>query len=593
MTQPPQSQVKKGRRARPFSAHLWRPRGLFFKIFGWFLAGQLLIALALVALAATTQRGFDQRLGEILGANLEARTRAAAIAYEKGGPSALREAWQNSRPGPRVGSSPDDAPPDDALPSRRPPDDRPPGQPPGDALREMEPPRGGFGRGVRARGRFGRGARSRGGFGRGSNDPDAASLYVLSAPAGNSSALIARYLIGAGAPSPQLSLATRPTASPETLTRRNGTVYLIRRVETARGRRYAGVLRLRWREGRPGRLLNNWWGGGPNAPAAPWRFAVVGLTMGALCYALARYLTDPAIKLRRATQQFAAGDFAVRVGPQLGARRDELADLGRDFDQMAERIEGLLLSQRQLLGDISHELRSPLTRLSLALELATESADAPTRAFLTRIESEIGEMNRLIGQLLTIAKLENGASARQQNSREAAYIDLAHLIEHVAQNADFEARSHGGKVEITHLETCQIVGDGELLHSALENVVRNAILHSAEAPRIEISLHIETQSALAPATPLSPVHLATVRVRDYGPGVPEEALEQMFRPFFRIAAARDRQSGGTGLGLSITQRAARFHGGDVIAHNAQGGGLEVKIQLPVAVKERVEVEANE
>lgn len=185
----------------------------------------------------------------------------------------------------------------------------------------------------------------------------------------------------------------------------------------------------------------------------------------------------------------------------MGARRDELADLGRDFDQMAERIENLLLSQRQLLGDISHELRSPLTRISLALELATQSADAPTRAFLSRIEGETLEMNRLIGQLLTIAKLENGAHSGQQDSREAAYIDLAHLIEHVAQNADFEAQSRGGRVEITQSQACQIVGDGELLHSALENVVRNAILHGPTVPRVEISLLVESSKTPKPKTP--------------------------------------------------------------------------------------------
>ncbi len=536
------------RAKRPFWARLWRPRGLFFKIFGWFLAAQLLIALALYALAATTQRGFDQRFSEMIGVNLEARARAAAIAYENGGAAALSEAWQSARP----------APPDAVGPPRF--------DEPGDAPPVGRVGRGGFGFG---RGRFRRGANRRA-----LNDLQESSLFVLRAGKTPAS-LVAQHLIGPIAPARQFSLPNGSQTFPETFSGEGGATYLIRRVETAHGGQYLGVLRLRLRGDGPGRTLDNWLGGGPGAPAAPWRFAVVALTMGALCYALARYLTDPAIKLRRATRQFAAGDFAVRVGPQMGARRDELADLGRDFDQMAERIEGLLLSQRQLLGDISHELRSPLTRLSLALELAAQSADAPTRPFLTRIEAEIGEMNRLIGQLLTIAKLENGANSSHQDSREAAYIDLAGLVEHVAQNADFEAKSRGGNVKITELAACQIVGNGELLHSALENVVRNAILHSPGAPRVEISLQIETKKS---------AQIAMIRVRDHGPGVPAEALERLFQPFFRVDAARDRQSGGTGLGLSIAQRAARFHGGEVRAQNAPGGGLEVEISLPVAAQ---------
>lgn len=594
---------------RGFSARLWRPRGLFWKIFGWFLAAQLLIALALTALAAATQRGFDQRFSEMIGVNLEARARAAAIAYESGGQSALLEAWQSTRRGamrsasdsPNSSSTAQNSVASDSgegnssasasaspvspavPPSERPPSERPL---PDDLSSDDSP--SDFASGARGGDRIGRRferglGRRRGldfgsgdGLGpprRGLNDLEASSLFVLSASPQKPAFLVARLLIGPPARLSGFSIPADKTAFPETYSAPGGATYLLRRVETARGGKYLATLRMRRERQGPLRFFNSWLGGGPNAPAAPWRLMVIVLTMGALCYGLARYLSDPALKLRRATQQFAAGDFATRVGPQMGARRDELADLGHDFDRMAERIEGLLLSQRQLLGDISHELRSPLTRLSLSLELASQGANAPNQALLGRMEGDVGEMNRLIGQLLTIAKLENGASALQQNSREAAYIDLAHLVEHVAGNADFEAVNRGGSVRITQLEACQIVGNGELLHSALENVVRNAILHSPGAPRVEISLQVQKKGG---------ARFALIGVRDHGPGVPEDALEAMFRPFFRVDAARDRQSGGTGLGLSITQRAARFHGGEVRAQNAAGGGLGVEISLPIA-----------
>ena len=379
--------------------------------------------------------------------------------------------------------------------------------------------------------------------------------------------------------------------------------YLLCRVDTAHGGRFLGVLALRQGGGKWRWPMLVALGGGPNRSGniAWWRIVVAALTMGALCYALARYLTDPAIKLRRATRLFAAGDFGARVGPQMGRRRDELADLGRDFDQMAGRIEELLLAQRQLLGDISHELRSPLTRLSLALELALPTSNEPTRGYLNRIQGEVSEIGGLIEQLLTLTRLENTSLDKGSQSREAAYLDLARLIEHVAQNADFEAKSRGGSVKIVRSEDCQIVGNGELLHSALENVVRNAILHSPRTPRVEISLYLENSAEFAPETPKNrprnrlknrvvstfdkpdiPVRTAVIRVRDYGPGVPEETLEMLFRPFYRLSVGRERQSGGTGLGLSIAQRAARFHGGEASARNAPGGGLEVEISLPLS-----------
>jgi two-component system sensor histidine kinase CpxA len=292
-------------------------------------------------------------------------------------------------------------------------------------------------------------------------------------------------------------------------------------------------------------------------------------------------LTAPAVKLRNATHQFAAGDLKTRVGPLMGRRRDELADLGRDFDVMAERIESLLISERRLLGDISHELRSPLARLQLALDLAEQTADPETKQYLARIESEAEELNGMIGQLLTLTRLENAVAA-QQGSKDAAFIDLEQLVKHVCENADFEARARGVRVELLHSERCQIIGNGELLHSAVENVVRNALLHAPQSPKVEVALTVAPHEALTAED--TATREAVIRVRDYGPGVPEESLQDLFRPFYRVAVARDRQTGGTGLGLSITERAVQFHGGTVTASNAEGSGLLVEIRLPLTEK---------
>ncbi|MBW3635748.1 MAG: HAMP domain-containing protein [Armatimonadetes bacterium] len=296
----------------------------------------------------------------------------------------------------------------------------------------------------------------------------------------------------------------------------------------------------------------------------------VFVAAGIVAFGLARYLTAPTVKLRRATHQLAGGDLSTRVGPAMGRRRDELADLGRDFDLMAARIEELMLSQRRLLGDISHELGSPLARLNVALELAQQGADEETRGYLARIERESGRLNTLIGQLLTLTRLENARpDAHSGASDEVASVDLSQLVEDVCADADFEAQRLGRSVKLERNDPCRIAGNAELLRSAVENVVRNAVLHAPQSSSVEVALSMEN-----PQT-------ALVRVRDYGSGVPNEALSQLFRPFYRVAEARDRQSGGVGLGLSITQRAVAFHGGTVEAFNAHGGGLLIEMRLPV------------
>jgi two-component system sensor histidine kinase CpxA len=296
------------------------------------------------------------------------------------------------------------------------------------------------------------------------------------------------------------------------------------------------------------------------------RLAVMFLVASLVCYGLARYVTAPVKKLRRATQQLSEGDLSARVGPLLGRRRDEITDLGRDFDRMAERIEGVMGAQKRLLRDISHELRSPLARLNVALELVRQQVGSGPGPALDRIEREAERLNELIGQLLTLTVLESGAE-----KTERVPVDLAALVGEIATDAEFEARNRSVSVRITESEEVTAQGAPELLRRAVENVVRNGVRFTAEGSEVEIGLTCRTDEDGA---------WACIRVRDHGPGVPESALADLFRPFYRVAEARDRRSGGTGIGLAITERAVRLHGGTVRAANVPGGGLEVAIELP-------------
>jgi len=295
------------------------------------------------------------------------------------------------------------------------------------------------------------------------------------------------------------------------------------------------------------------------------RLLVVVLIAAAACYALARYVARPLATLRSATRELAQGNLRVRVTPAMGTRTDEFADLGRDFDAMAERLEGLMTSERRLLRDISHELRSPLARLSVALGLARQQAtDDP--AVLDRIEREADRLNALIGQLLTLARLESGA---REPGREM--VEVLAIVRDVAEDADFEARGRRRAVKIIEAADASVVGDGELLRSAVENVVRNAVRHTVEGTAVEIAVR-QLHENPAPGVRIS--------VRDHGGGVPDRALPYIFEPFYRVSEAREHGSGSVGLGLTIAHRTVRLHGGTVRAANAADGGLVVDIDLP-------------
>jgi two-component system sensor histidine kinase CpxA len=309
----------------------------------------------------------------------------------------------------------------------------------------------------------------------------------------------------------------------------------------------------------------------PGALAA--RVLAAVLTAGLLCYMLARYIVSPVVKLRAVTRQLTGGDLSARVGPLMGARRDELADMGRDFDAMAARIEALLGAQARLLRDISHELRSPLARLGVALDLLRKRTPPEAETHLARIEREAARLNEMIGQLLSLSRSETGADGER-----ARRVDLSALVREVAEDADFEARSRNRSVEVTECDACETAGTPALLRSAFENVVRNAVRHAPEGTPVRVSLKRLGGGAGEGE--------ATLRVRDEGPGVPEEALKEIFRPFYRVDDSRTRETGGVGLGLAITERAVRLHSGAVGAANAPGGGFVVEIRLPLVRPEQ-------
>jgi two-component system, OmpR family, sensor histidine kinase CpxA len=306
---------------------------------------------------------------------------------------------------------------------------------------------------------------------------------------------------------------------------------------------------------------------GPRGMPVPGLIIAV-LSSGLVCYFLAWYMTKPVARLRAATQLLAAGDLTARAGNPKSRRHDEIAGLVRDFDTMAGRLETLVKAQSRLLNDISHELRSPLARLNVALGLARQRSGPESASMLERIELEASRLNELIGRLLTLARLEDG-----EQRVPSTPVLLDEVVMNVAEDAEFEAQARRCHVRSDIPPgTWEVRGQASLLHSAIENVVRNAIRYTREGTTVEI--HLEKSESSKGAE-------AVVSVTDCGSGVPPDALEKLFQPFYRLDDDRGRQTGGVGLGLAITERAVRFHGGRVAAFNRAEGGLLVEIHLPL------------
>ena len=300
----------------------------------------------------------------------------------------------------------------------------------------------------------------------------------------------------------------------------------------------------------------------PAVAAATLAIALVVSTV--ICFFLTKHLVSPIDRLRQATRELAAGNLNVRMLPSLKGRRrqDDLALLAADFDTMAERLQTLLQSKERLLRDVSHELRSPLTRLQLALSLARRQ-DGGTERQLTRIACEADRLEQLIARTLKLVRLERPASDFQ-----SVPVDVGNLLHTIVQDVAIEAEARNCRVSVHADAGLEVSGDVELLRSAFENVIRNAVRYGVTGSEV-----------LVTAVRRDGID---VTVRDHGPGVPEKDLKLIFEPFYRVDAARDRAGGGEGLGLAIAARAIAIHGGNIEARNLPGGGLEVAMRLPVS-----------
>lgn len=287
---------------------------------------------------------------------------------------------------------------------------------------------------------------------------------------------------------------------------------------------------------------------------------------GLVSYAFARSMSRPLERLQATARRLADGDLAARTPARDAARRDEIGMLAREIDAMAARLASLIEARRQLLRDMSHELRSPLARLQMAVGIARQPGADEARQ-LERIERESERLEKLIAGILDYARLERDPSTLARET-----VDVPELVRGVLQDAEFEFQAEAGRIVVS-FPPDELPGgallpnaDPAVLHTAVDNVVRNALLHGGPGP-IEVSVE-------ANAGELS------ITVRDHGPGVPPSDLERIFEPFYRVTTDAPRVE-GYGVGLALAGRAAGLHGGRVVAENAQGGGLRVRIVLPV------------
>jgi signal transduction histidine kinase len=288
----------------------------------------------------------------------------------------------------------------------------------------------------------------------------------------------------------------------------------------------------------------------------PYYFLVIGAT-GVLCWLASAAVVSPIRGIAASIALFGQGNLSVRVNSR---RPDEIGQLGSSFDQMAERLQRMIVSERRLLADISHELRSPLARLKFAVKLARTSADRD--GALDRIDRDVDRIASLVAGIVEITLAEGTLGAQGTEM-----VRIGDVLDEVIHDCTLEAEARGCRIALSGESTSEILGNRELLRRALENVIRNGIRYSPEQSTVDVSL-VEDSAA------------ANIAIRDYGTGVPEDTLTRIFDPFFRVEEARDSLGGGSGLGLSIAKRAVQVHHGTITAENASPG-LRVQIKIPL------------
>jgi len=299
---------------------------------------------------------------------------------------------------------------------------------------------------------------------------------------------------------------------------------------------------------------------GSTVPFEPWTFlpyyGLILLNIALLCWPLAWHINSPLRSLARTVDRFGQGDLSTRAKSK---RRDEIGELARSFDRMADRLETLLTAERRLLQDVSHELRSPLARLSFAAALLNTEPDRQKAE--ARIQKEVGRLSTLVGSLLEMTRAEGDPASRQFRT-----IQIQDLLRDVVDDCSVEAAARSCRISIESSEPASITGDEELIRRAVENVLRNAIRYSPERETVTVRLESSEGST-------------KIEIRDRGPGVPEEQLSEIFQPFVRVDDSRNDATGGVGLGLAIAMRAVRLHNGWIKAKNAEPG-LRIMIGIP-------------
>ncbi len=294
-----------------------------------------------------------------------------------------------------------------------------------------------------------------------------------------------------------------------------------------------------------------------------WTLKLGTIFSAIICLVIAHYLTKPIERMRDATHELARGNLDIRAGENLGNRHDEIAELVRDFDTMAGELRNQIQSERNLLSGVSHELRSPIARIRLALALARNAGGEEQAEMLNRIEQDTIQLDSMLEQILAVARLESG-----QQKPKFEQLTLNDIIDDVLHDAKFEAAATAAEITYRPGAEIKVNGDAGLLRSAIENVVRNAIFYSGKEGRIAVFLFSSERDAI-------------ISIRDNGPGVPENALPLLFKPFYRVDDSRGTNTGGMGLGLAIVRNAVAVHGGSVSAKNVSPHGLEVELRVPL------------
>lgn len=296
-----------------------------------------------------------------------------------------------------------------------------------------------------------------------------------------------------------------------------------------------------------------------------WPLILVSILIsGSACFWLARYFTSSIHTLQKATHQIAKGDLSVRVSSQFRGRKDEIAELGRDFDHMTARLEKAMEEQKRLIKDVSHELRSPLARLQIALGLAQQRSNGNVDNELLRIKQAADYLNNVISDILALP-----VNDQDQWDLDDT-LDLQVLLQTLLENYQPEADDKGVRLHMdSNINEGLVATRGNMLIGVFENILRNALHYTPRNSQIQISLDY-----------LNGQREYVIHINDKGPGVPPDALEDIFQPFYRTDQARDRESGGYGLGLAIAQRTVELHHGKISARNLSEGGFCVTVQLP-------------